>query len=152
VNIHGAVVLVAVVEEAVGAPSARAVDLHVLRDPLLQAGHRHEDLEGRAGSQLGLDGLVHQGAVGVVDELVPVGAVDAHGEFIGIEAGPRNHGQNLAVAGVHGHDSAVAAAQRKFGGALQVVVDGEPQILAGLRVLDAQVAHLAAVTVHNHIP
>jgi len=71
---------------------------------LLQAGHRHEDLECRAGSQLGLDSLVHERVVGVVDELIPVGSVDAHGEGIGVEAGTRDHGQNLAVAGVHGHE------------------------------------------------
>ena len=86
-NIHRAVASVALVEVTVRAPSAGAIDLEVLRDAFLQAGDRHEDLEGRAGSQLGLDDLVHQGMLGIGDELVPVGAVDANGEVVGIEAG-----------------------------------------------------------------
>ena len=44
------------------------------------------------------------------------------------------------------------SAQGQFGGALQIVVDGQAQVLAGLGVLNAQVAHLATVAVHNHIP
>ena len=62
-----------------------------------------------------------------------------------------DHGQNLAVAGVHGYDGAVAAAQSQFGGALQVVVDGETEVLARLGMLDAQIAHLAAMAVHDDI-
>ena len=71
-NIHRAVVLVAVVEEPVRPPAAGAVDLHVLRDAFLQAGDRHQDLERRSRRQLRLDGLVHQRVVGIGDQLVPV--------------------------------------------------------------------------------
>ena len=89
--------------------------------------------------------------VGIGDQLVPVGAIDADGKRVGIEAGPRDHGQNLAVARVHGHDRAVAVAQRQFRRALQIVVDGQLQILPRDGVLDPQVAHLASVAVDNHI-
>ena len=69
---------------------------------------------------------------------------------VGIEAGPRNHRQNLAVARVHGDDGAVAVAQRELRRALQIVVDGQLQVLAGNGVLNAEVAHFAAVAVDNH--
>ena len=88
--------------------------------------------------------------VRIGDELVPFRAVDLDGERIGIETGPRNHGQNLAVARVHGHNRAVAVAQRQFGGALQVVVDRQLQVLARHRVLNAKVAHFAPVAVDHH--
>ena len=118
--------------------------------PSCKPGHGHEDLEGRPGRELRLDGLVHQRVVGVSDELVPVGAVDADGKGVGIEAGTRDHGENLAIARVHGHDGAVAVAECQFGGALQVVVNGQSQVLAGDGVLDSEVADLAAVAVDNH--
>ena len=125
--------------------------MHVLRNAFLKPGHRHQDLEGRAGRELRLDGLVHQRMVGIGDQLVPVGAVDLDGKFVGVEAGPRNHRQNLAVPRVHGNDRAVAVAQREFGGALQIVVDRELQILPRHGVLDAEVAHLASAAVDDHL-
>ena len=107
VDVHLAVVLVAGEEAAEEGGSAGAVDVHVLRDALLQAGERHDDLEGGAGSELGLDGLVHQRVVGIGDELVPVIAADAHRELIGIEDGAAHHGENLAGVRVHGDEGAV---------------------------------------------
>ncbi len=89
---------------------------------------------------------------GIGDQLVPVGAIDAHRELVRVEAGTRNHGQNLAIAGVHGHDGAVAIAQGQLRRALQIVVDGQAQVLAGNGVLDSQIANFASVAVHNHIP
>jgi len=46
--------------------------------------------------QLGLDGLIHQRVVRVVDDLGPVGFGEAHGELVGIERGARDHGEDLA--------------------------------------------------------
>ena len=77
--------------------------------------------------------LFISGWSGSVISLFQSRAVDLDGKLIGIEAGPRNHGQNLAVARVHGHDRAVAVAQRQLGRALQVVVDGQLQVLPGNR-------------------
>ena len=73
---------------------------------------------------------------GIGDELVPLGAIDLDCEGVGIEAGAGNQGQNLAVARIHGDDSAFAIAECEFRGALQVVVDGEAQIRAGDGMLD----------------
>jgi len=63
----------------------------------------------------------------------------------------RDHGQDLPVARVHGHHRAAAVSQGKFRRALNVDVDGQLQILPWNGVLGAQVAHLAAVAVHDHI-
>ena len=90
--------------------------------------------------------------VRVVDQLVPVGAVDADGKSIGIEAGPRHHGQDLAIARIHRHNRAVAVAKRQLRGLLQIVVDRQLQVLPRNRVLDSQVANLPSVAVHNHFP
>ncbi len=103
------------------------------------------------GASLRLDGLVHQWMVRVSDELVPVGAIDFDGKIVGVEAGTRDHGENLAVPRIHGHDRAVAVAQGEFGGALQVVVDGEPEILAGYCVLDAEITHFSPTAVDDHL-
>ena len=84
------------------------------------------------------------------DELVPLRAVDLHGKRIGIEAGTRHQRQNLAIPRVHGNNGAVSVAQGKLGRALQIVVNGEPQILPGDCVLDSEVAYLAPVAIDDH--
>ena len=89
--------------------------------------------------------------IGIGDELVPLRALNADGEGIGVEAGARNHGENVTVARVHGNDGAVAVAESQFGGALQIVVNGQVNILAGLRVLNAEMADLAAAAVDQNI-
>ena len=73
------------------------------------------------------------------------------GEGVGVEAGPGDHGQNVAVARIHGDDCAVAVAESQFGGALQIVVDGQLQVLARDGVLDAEIADFAAVAVDDDI-
>ena len=151
-DVDGAVVSVAMMEEAVGAPSTSTIDLHVLRDAFLKASNGHEDFECRARRQLSLDSFVHQGAVWVCDELIPVGAVDADGEGIGIEAGPRDHGEDVAIPGIHGHDCAAAASESELGGALKIVVDGQLEVLARDRMLNSEIADLTAVAVHNDVP
>ncbi len=89
--------------------------------------------------------------IGIGDQLVPLGAIDLHRKCIGIEAGTRHHGQNLAVARIHGDNRAIAIAQSEFRRALQIVVDGQLQVLAGHRVLRPEKAHFAAVAVDDHI-
>ena len=49
---------------------------------------------------------------------------------LGSKLGRETMRQNLAVARIHGHDRAIAVAQSQLGCALQIVVDGEPQIRA----------------------
>ena len=143
--------LVAVMEEAVGSPSAGAVDVHVLRDALLKAGDGHEDFERGSRSELRLEGLVHQRVVRILDELVPVVAVDADGEGVWIEAGAGDHGENFAVARIHGDDGAVARTESEFGGVLQIFVDGELEVLAGSGVLGAEIADFAAMAVDDDV-
>ena len=150
-DIDRAVVAIAGVEVTVEACPARAEDAHVLRDAFLKPGDGHEYLEGRAGCELGLDGAVEKRVVGVGDQLGPIAAVDADREGVGIVAGMRDHGQNLAVTRVHRHHRAIAVAQRHLGRALNVDVDGQLQVLARSGVLRAQVAYLAAVAVHNNV-
>ncbi len=61
VDVDFAVVFVAGVEVAEEGGAAVAVDVHVLGDVFLEAGERHDDLEGGTRRELGLDGLVHAG-------------------------------------------------------------------------------------------
>ncbi len=125
--------------------------MHVLGDVLLQAGDGHDDLEGRAGRELGLDGLVEQRVVGVVDDGVPVALGEADGELVGVEGGARDHGEDLAGVRVHGDDGAVLAFEGLLGGELDVEVDGEPEVLAGGGELLAEVADLLAVGVDDDV-
>src|ERR1035441_3568432 len=52
---------------------------------------------------------------------------------------------------MHGDDSAVTIAESQFSRPLQIVVDGDLQVLAGNGVLGAQVAHFATVAIDDHI-
>ncbi len=54
--------------------AAIAVHVQSLRDAFLPTRHRHEDLEGRAGRQLRLNGLIQQRFVRIGDQLVPLAA------------------------------------------------------------------------------
>ena len=116
-----------------------------------QAGERHDDLEGGAGCELRLDGLVQQRMVGVVDDLVPVALGEADGELVGIEGGARDHGEDLAGVRVHGDHGAVLAFHGLFGGHLDVEVDGELEVLAGDGELLAELADLFAVAVDDDV-
>ena len=50
-----------------------------------QARQRHDRLESRAGRLLRLNGPIQHRIVGVVGDLFPILALDAHGEFVGVE-------------------------------------------------------------------
>src|ERR1035437_5431253 len=105
--IEYAVVTVAVEEAAVEGAPAHAIYVHILGHALLESGGRDDGVERLAESELILNGLVHQRMGGVIDELIPVVAVDAHGKSVGVVTGVGDHGQNFAVAGVHCYDRAV---------------------------------------------
>ena len=88
--------------------------------------------------------------MGIVgDQVVPFLARDPHGKRIGIERGPAGHGQDLAVARVHGDDRAILAFQRLFGGDLQVQVDGQLERFAGDGRRFVEAPFLFAAAVHN---
>ncbi len=77
--------------------------------------------------------------------------MDAHRERIGVIAGMRNQGQDLAIARIHGHHGAVVIAEGDLGRLLQVEIDSEFQIMARFGVLRPENAHLAPVAVDNHV-
>ena len=89
--------------------------------------------------------------VGVVNDLRPVGLGQAHGELVGVERGPRDHGENLAGVRVHGDQCAVLAFHHLLRHALQIEVDGEPQVLARLGKLLSKLADFLAVAVDDDI-
>ena len=59
-------------------------------------------LKVETGSQLCLDGLVHQRMVGIGDQLVPLVTVDADGKLIWIERRVTDHGQDFARSWIDG--------------------------------------------------
>ncbi len=108
-------------------------------------------LKVRARSELGLDGLVEQRVVRVVDDGGPVVAGEAHGKLVGVEAGARDHGEDLAGVRIQRDDGAVLAVERLLGGHLEVEVDGEPEVLAGDGERLALLADLLAVRVDDDV-
>jgi len=70
--------------------------VHGLGDVLLETGDGHDDFEGAAGGELGLDALVKERMVGIVKDLIPVIFGEANGKLVWIEGGTRGHGENLA--------------------------------------------------------
>ena len=108
-------------------------------------------LKVRARSELGLDGLVQQRMVGVVDDLVPVALGEADGELVGIEGGARGHGEDLAGVRIHGDDGADLAFEGLLGGHLDIEVDGEAEVFAGDGELLAEMAELFAMAVDDDV-
>ena len=127
------------------------MDLHVLRDAFFETGERHDDLEGGARGELGLDGLVHQRVLGIGEVLVPLIARNAHRELVGIEGGSADEREDFAGVRVNGDHGAVAVAECVLRGALDIEVDGELEALARLGGLGADLADFAAMTVDNHV-
>src|SRR5882757_4469360 len=124
VDVDHAVVPVATEEVPVEGGSAVTRDVHGLGDVLLETGDRHDDLEGAAGSELGLDGFVEEWMVGIVENLVPVVFGKADGKLVGIEGWTRGHGEDFAGVGIHGDDGSDFSLKYFFGGYLDVEVDG----------------------------
>ena len=151
VDVHHAVVVIAGEETAVERAAAVAHHAHVLGNVLFEPGERHDDLEGRAGRELRLDGLVHQGMVGVVDDRRPVTPGEAHGELVGIVGRTRDHGEDFAGMGVHCHQRAVPAFHGLLGNTLEIEVDGEAEVVAGFGQHLAELADLFAVAVDDDI-
>ena len=102
---------------------------------LLQARHRHDDLERRPRRQLRLDRLVQQRMIRVVQDLVPVALRQPHRKLVWIERRPRHHRQDLARMRVHRHDRPHLAFQRLLRRLLHVQVDRQPQVLPRHRQL-----------------
>src|SRR5882724_1064100 len=151
VDVDHAVVPVATKEVPVEGGSAVAWDVHGLGDVLLETGDGHDDFEGAAGGELGLDALVKERMVGIVKDLIPVIFGEANGKLVGIEGGTRGHGENLACVRVHGDDSADFAFENFFGGHLDVEIDGELEVFAGGGEFLAEVAEFFAVAIDDDV-
>ena len=146
-------VLVPAVVDAVSEPEgSRAIDRRVLVDDVLfETRDRGDGLERRAGAVVVLDRLVAQRVVLVGDQFVPELRRDPARELGRVERGARYHGQDLAVAGVDRDHRPDLVAERGVGGQLQILVDGEHQVLAGHGGLVRQRlehAALAALELH----
>ena len=134
VQVHAAVSLRLGVAEAVLAqhPVARVLDrLFRLADLVFQHGQRHEGLVGGAGRVGAAQWPVEQRPIGIAVQGLPVAVVDAIDEQVGVEAGHRHEGQNLAGARFNGHQGAPIAGQQFFGQLLQRNVQRQPDVLAG---------------------
>ena len=117
-----------------------------------QARDRHERLEGGSRRVLRLNGAIQQRMVRIIGDFPPVGRLDAHREFVGIERGPADHRQHFAGARIHGHYRAVLAFHGQFGDGLQVQIERELQVFPGNGFLVGQyLAGLAAI-IHHHLP
>ncbi len=77
--------------------------------------------------------------------------LDTAEEAVGIVRRPADHGEHLAVAGIERHHRAAAAIHRQFGDRLQIQIEGQLQVFAGHRFLDAEQLPLAAAVVHQHL-
>ena len=68
--------------------SAGTIERGVLVDAAaLEAGQRDDGLERRAGRPLRLNGAVQQRVAGIFGQFFPVGGLDVHREFVGVETG-----------------------------------------------------------------
>ena len=140
---------------AVERPSSRSsTTVRVIVEDLLgQAGGRHHDLEGRAGRVGVLDRPVLQRVVGVVDQRLPVGLLEAAGEQVGVERRRGDQGEDLAVPGIHRHHRPhlLRAVEPAGGLLLEVEVDRQGEVLAGdRRVALVLLEQLAAAVDHHH--
>src|SRR6185437_14520117 len=122
-------------------------------DTFLPSRNRHDDLEGRARSQLRLNGPVQQGFFRIIDQLAPVFTGNPNRKSIRVKRWPAHHGKNFPGVRIHRHDGAAFVAECLFGSNLQIDVDGELQLLAGLGwLLFERLSDLATVTIDEYLP
>jgi len=117
---------------------------------LLQAGERGDHLEGRPGVVVLVHHPVQHRLERVLVQFQQLGAGDAAGHLVGIERGPRDHGEDEPGLRLHGHHRAGAAGEGGVGRFLQPLVQREHQVVAGdggdeaLALRDEQLVHLLA--------
>ncbi len=137
-------------DEGLGLDIGGGGDLAVLEGA--RSGHQ---LVGRARWVLLADGVVEHGACRVAQQLLVLRVGDAEREGVVVVSRQRDHGQDLAVLGIHGHDHAVVDAHDVHGpleGLLGVLldsrVDGQLQRVARLgRSQYHRRAHLVALPI-----
>ena len=147
------------VPAALPAVEAAARDLQVARapdgvarpdHPGLERGHGGDHLEGRARRIGALHRLVGQRPVGIVGQALVIGHRDAAHEEVGIEAGRRGDGAQIAGLAVHHHRRGALAAQPRLDIGLQAGIHRQLQVRAGLPVAAVKLAHHPARGVDLH--
>src|SRR6266540_6327353 len=119
----------------------------------VQAGKRHDDLERGAGRIYTLDRAVVHRVAGVVHELHPVFRRDPPGKYVRVVRGVACECEDLPVFRVHRHDGPCMVAETFLGRFLSIEVDGEVDVRAGSRLLDAEVLDFPARGIHlDHAP
>ncbi len=77
---------------------------------------------------------------------------DAHGEIVGVQRGMAGHCQDFACARVQRDYSTRARPQRLLGNLLQVVINGQLNLLARDGFLSGEAVYLFTDAVHDHAP
>src|SRR5579863_3655969 len=85
----------------------------------------------------------------VVDQLAPLVARNPNGKIVGIESRPAHHSQDLSVAWIHSHDGSVFISQGLLCGDLQIKIDGQPELSAGLGWSLIQALNFSSPAVHH---
>ena len=140
--------------EATAIKSCAAVAVHVqrLRNPLLPAGDRHDDLESRAGRELRLDGLIQKWFIGIGDQLRPFVFRNLDRKIIRIEGRTAHHRQNFPGMRIHRDERAILPIQRLLRCNLQIQIDRQLQLFAGLCRSFIQPPDFPSVAVNNRAP
>ena len=128
---------------------ARAVEFGLRGEgPALQTGDGHHQLEDGAGWVLSLEGAVLQGVAGVGGDPPPLLAREALREEVGVEGGPADHRQDLAGRGIHGDDGPLLPDEGRLGRLLDLPVDGEKHVRAGLGLVAVHQPEGATTGIH----
>ncbi|MCW0449357.1 hypothetical protein NB706_002191 [Xanthomonas sacchari] len=113
----------------------------------VQAGQAHERLDGGTGRHAAQHQAVELRPRRIAVERLEVGVGNAVDEQVGVVGRQADHRQDLAGARIDGDGRALVVAERGDHGALQVGVDGQAQVGAGLRRHPADGADRAALHV-----
>ncbi len=105
-----------------------------------------------AGRELRLDGAIEKRVQGIFIELPPLFFRNAHREIVGIGSRAADHGQHFAGAWIEGDDRSGPRAKRLLRDLLQVVINGQLNLLAGNGLLlgEAHILHFLADAVDDH--
>src|SRR6202166_1401030 len=101
------------------------------RNFIFQHGRSGDDFENGAGSELRLNGTIQHGVQRVVVKAFPYLVGNTHRKIVGIGCGAADHGKNFTTARVESNHGARARSQGLFRDLLQVVINGELNLLAG---------------------
>ena len=143
---------------APAAAGARQVEHPGRQHPVLGPAHaavepcqRQQRLERGARRHAAQHQAVEQRPRGIAGQALVVGVGDAVDEQVGVERGQAHHGQHLAGARVERDRRALLPAEGRHHRALQVQVDAQAQVGAGLGRHHADAAQRATLDVGLHL-